>query len=135
MKFRWLKRWKVYVSYNELTSNKQPSPYFGGPIPSVINEDLLDKSVDHCFKYVPLKEHIWNIYTKENLQEMVDYEIVNKKIWSFFSNRYDGLQIMRRAEGEGKNKIVIVNLLKVIHHNIRFLFLVLGNTYLSELYS
>lgn len=46
-----------------------PSQFFGGPIPGQINEDLIDKKIELCFKYSPLKEHNWNIYTKENLQE------------------------------------------------------------------
>ena len=54
---RWLKRWKKYVSYEEIIEDKQPTQYFGGPKPFKMNEDLMDTIVSHCFKYNPMKVH------------------------------------------------------------------------------
>lgn len=52
---RWLNRWKKYVSYEENASNRPPSRFFGGPKPHRVNEDLIDKDQEACFKYSPLK--------------------------------------------------------------------------------
>jgi hypothetical protein len=92
-----LNQWKEYVSYEEIVLDHPPSKRFGEKMPSNINEDLLDRAVIPCFKYYPLsvlqfyfleKSHMWNVFTKQNLQIETDYEVVNEKIWQFFTTRY-----------------------------------------------
>jgi len=39
---------------------------------------LINTDIAACFKYSPLKDHAWNDYIKENLEEGKDYIIVNK---------------------------------------------------------
>ncbi|CAD8065888.1 unnamed protein product [Paramecium primaurelia] len=108
---KWLNQWKEYVSYEEILANKNPSQNFGRLNMEHININLVD-CVDKCFKYYPIKDHPWNTFMKENLQENIDYIIVDKEIWEFFKTYYHGTPIVRMSNGQGPEKIVAVNLLK-----------------------
>ncbi|CAD8073602.1 unnamed protein product [Paramecium primaurelia] len=111
MCLKWLNKWKEYVSYEELLANKNPSKYFGKLNMEHININLEDK-VQKCFKYFPVKDHPWNTFMKENLQENIDYIIVDKEIWQFFTTYYHHTPIIRWSNGQGTEKTVAVNLLK-----------------------
>ncbi|CAK82480.1 unnamed protein product (macronuclear) [Paramecium tetraurelia] len=111
MSLKWLNQWKEQVSYEELLANKNPNKYFGKLNLEHININLEDR-VEKCFKYHPLKDHPWNTFMKENLQENVDYIIVDKEIWQFFTTYYHGTPIVRLSNGSGIEKTVAVNLLK-----------------------
>ncbi|CAD8164051.1 unnamed protein product [Paramecium octaurelia] len=108
---KWLNQWKEYVSYEELLANKNPSRNFGKLNMDLINLNLEDK-VDRCLKYYPINTHPWNTFMKENLQENIDYIIVDKEIWQFFTTYYHGTPIVRMSNGTGTEKTVAVNLLK-----------------------
>lgn len=68
---RWLNRWKKYVSFEEIISDKQPSRFFGGPLPDKVNEDLIDRNVESCFKYSPLKVKVHLTFLKGQPLECV----------------------------------------------------------------
>ncbi|CAD8077505.1 unnamed protein product [Paramecium sonneborni] len=111
LSMKWLNQWKEYVSYEEILANKHPGKNFGKLNMEHINIDLEDR-VEKCFKYSPLKDHPWNTFMKENLQENIDYIIIDKEIWKFFTTYYHGTPIVRMSNGLGKDKQVAINLLK-----------------------
>jgi len=96
-----------------LIENQPPTNFFGRIQIPTLNTDIIDNNPDSCFKYTPLREHPWNVWMKDNLQEGVDYIIVNKEIWNFFAQHHHGYSIPRTVNMDGDNKTVIVNLLKV----------------------
>ncbi|CAD8158112.1 unnamed protein product [Paramecium pentaurelia] len=111
LSLKWLNQWKQYVSYDEIVANKAPSKYFGRITLERINDDLED-DVQKCFKYYPINNHPWNTYMKQGLQENVDYVVIDKDIWEFFTSYYPGIAIIRTSNGNGKDKQVAVNLLR-----------------------
>ncbi|CAD8091291.1 unnamed protein product [Paramecium sonneborni] len=108
---KWLNSWKKYVSYDEILANKTPTKYFGRIMLEKINDDLEDQ-VQKCFKYYPVSTHPWNTFIKQDLQENIDYIIVDKDIWDFFMKENSGTAILRTSNGNGKDKQVTVNLLR-----------------------
>ncbi|KAM3133391.1 hypothetical protein pb186bvf_014552 [Paramecium bursaria] len=112
MSAKWLKSWKKHVSYEQLTQGKKETQIFGRVQLGPLNHELIDTTVEPCFKYSPLKEHPWNIYTKEGLEEGKDYIIVSKEIWHIFQQSYQVDPIPRIAIGQGPQKQVVVNLLR-----------------------
>ncbi|CAD8078254.1 unnamed protein product [Paramecium sonneborni] len=111
LSLKWLNQWKEYVSYEEQLANKNPSKNFGKLNMEQINNQLEDRVVK-CFRYYPVKDHPWNTFMKENLQENIDYIIVDKDIWQFFTTYYHGTPIIRMSNGFDNDKQVAVNLLK-----------------------
>jgi ubiquitin carboxyl-terminal hydrolase 4/11/15 len=83
--------------------NKPPNKYFGKLTLPTINEEIVD-TVSKCFKYAPIKDHPWNTFMKENLQENEDYLIVDKEIWTFFTTYYHSQPIVRMSNGAGPEK-------------------------------
>ncbi|CAK80662.1 unnamed protein product (macronuclear) [Paramecium tetraurelia] len=100
---KWLNQWKNYVSYDEIVADKPPSEYFGRITPDIINNDLQDNVLIN-FKYYPLSNHPWNKFIKQGLQEIFDYVVIDKKIWKFFTDSYNGIPI--------NSKLADVNLLR-----------------------
>lgn len=102
---RWLDNWKRYISYDEIINGKAPNKYFGKINLEYINADIIDSKISKCFKYIPLNNHPWNTYMKDGLIEDVDYVIVDKEIWTFFTTyTHSTAPIIRTVNGEGKDK-------------------------------
>ncbi|CAD8063839.1 unnamed protein product [Paramecium primaurelia] len=112
LSLNWLNQWKKYVSYDEIVANKAPCLYFGRITLDRINDDL-QENVMKCFLYDPIKTHPWNTFMKQECQENVDYIVIDKDIWDFFTSYYSGISIIRPSNGNGKDKQVAVNLLRV----------------------
>ncbi|CAD8163336.1 unnamed protein product [Paramecium pentaurelia] len=111
LSIKWLNQWKKYVSYDEIVANKAPCMYFGRITLDRINDDL-QENVIKCFLYDPIETHPWNTFMKQECQENVDYIIIDKDIWEFFTSYYHGISIIRPSNGNGKDKQVAVNLLR-----------------------
>ena len=58
---------------------------------------------------------MWNVFTRQNLQIEVDYEVVNFDIWRFFNSKYYRYTEIRRSVRDNgtKDRTVVVNLLRV----------------------
>ncbi|CAD8175352.1 unnamed protein product [Paramecium octaurelia] len=103
LSIKWLNQWKKYVSYEEIVADKPPSEYFGRIKLDKINTDLQD-NVLPTFKYQPISSHPWNIIIKQGLQENVNYVVIDKNMWEFFTTYYAGIPIT--------SKLVNVNFLR-----------------------
>ncbi|CAK69659.1 unnamed protein product (macronuclear) [Paramecium tetraurelia] len=77
---------------------------------SCVNSDLLQSKSSTIFKYDPIQSHMWNKIMLPNLQEGVDYEILDKASWEFIAKKYHTTAIERDATIVNGKKQVNVNL-------------------------
>ncbi|CAD8206908.1 unnamed protein product [Paramecium pentaurelia] len=107
----WFEQWKQFVSYDQVINGQPPDKKFGQTMLQNYNYDLLER-INECFKFYPLNSNPWNIWLKPDLKEGINYIVISQQIQSYLNQNYRGLQIVRNSVGQGKNKKVVVNLLK-----------------------
>ncbi|CAD8202954.1 unnamed protein product [Paramecium pentaurelia] len=108
----WLDKWKLYVSYDNVINNSSVPNITGQMIPQNYNHDLIENYVNECFKYHPLSTNPWNQWLRPNLEDGINYIVISQQLSSYFNQYYRGTVIARNAIGKGKDKKVVVNLLK-----------------------
>ncbi|CAD8175796.1 unnamed protein product [Paramecium octaurelia] len=77
---------------------------------SCVNSDLLLPKPSTIFKYDPIQSHMWNKIILPNLQEGVDYEILDKATWEIIAKKFHTTTIERDAVIINGKKQVNVNL-------------------------
>lgn len=91
---RWFNKWKRYVSYDEITSGKEPNSQFFGQIkPGGMNEDIV-VNPELAVKYSD-ENHYANVFLKDQLQADVDYIIISEAIWKELKAKYPGIEVKR----------------------------------------
>ncbi|CAD8074353.1 unnamed protein product [Paramecium primaurelia] len=108
----WFDKWKQYVNYDNVVNNQSVPNTSGQMMPQNFNHDLIEQYVNECFKYYPLSTNPWNLWLRPNLEEGVHYIVISQQLSSYFNKHYRGTNIIRNAIGKGKEKKVVVNLLK-----------------------
>ncbi|CAD8072992.1 unnamed protein product [Paramecium sonneborni] len=77
---------------------------------SCVNSDIILSKPSTIFKYDPIQSHMWNKIMQPNLQEGVDYEILDKATWEIIARKYHVMAIERDATIINGKKQVNVNL-------------------------
>jgi len=93
---QWLKRWKRYTSYDNVTKGQEIDvQWFGQVEPGRINEDIVREHP--CFlKYSEVDDHR-NVFLKEGVQDQKDYILITRGAWEHISEKYPGIGIERKA--------------------------------------
>ncbi|CAD8190935.1 unnamed protein product [Paramecium octaurelia] len=108
----WLDKWKQHVSYDNVINNSNVQNTTEQIILQNFNHDLFEQYPNECFKYYPLSTNPWNQWLRPNLEEGTHYIVISQQLSSYFNQYYRGTNIVRNATGKGKDKKVVVNLLK-----------------------
>ena len=109
----WLDSWKLYVSYDAVTSGNPPDSHFGQKKPGKINEDIVVPNPQE--DYVQFEgDDYRNVVLRDGLQPEVDYTLVTKEIWEKFETEYPSITVVRpiHTPPDG-DKDVEVNLTQV----------------------
>lgn len=114
----WLKEWRQYTSYDQITQGELPDEnWFGKYPPERINQDIII-SKDHLIKY-PEKDDYRNVIVREDVEENVDYKLIAEDTWKFFANRYDHIAIKRPVHllpnGEKEVEVALKQVLILYH--------------------
>ena len=90
----WLRLWKKYTSFENVVANTEVDPqHFGQVPPGKVNEDIV--RTDPKFSLYPDLDDYRNVFLKEEMQEKVDYELITPALWSYISEKYEGITIKR----------------------------------------
>ena len=91
---RWLRRWKLHVSYDRLIQGQEPDKRsFGQMKLPRINDELV---LEHprLVRY-PQPDHYCNVLLKPHIQAERDYTFLTENAWKFLSSKYEGIAIKR----------------------------------------
>lgn len=92
----WLRRWKRYTSYDNVTQGQEIDPQWFGQIePGKINEDITREN-PKFLKY-PDVEDYRNVFLKEGVQDKRDYELISQATWEALAENYPSIAIRRKA--------------------------------------
>lgn len=90
----WLRKWKRYTSYDNVTRGNDPDPrWFGQVNPGQINENIINDEPGHG-KY-PDPSDYRNVFLKPELQDKRDYELITEAAWNYISKNYESIPIKR----------------------------------------
>ena len=73
-----------------------------------INNDIVAENLKTVLKYCPINSHMWNKVLKPGLQEGIDYEIINEKMWKFLSSK-------KKIANEITRDSIVVNGIKTVN--------------------
>jgi len=92
----WFRKWKKYTSFENVISDAPvDAQHFGQVAPGKINEDII--RTDPKFVKYPDPEDYRNVFLKEEMQEKRDYELITAALWTYLSEKYEGIVIKRPA--------------------------------------
>ncbi|CAD8063433.1 unnamed protein product [Paramecium primaurelia] len=96
---KWLEEWIESEEKGQKLNNS-----------TCVNSDLLLSKPQTIFKYDPIQTHKWNKIMLPNLQEGVDYEILDQATWEIIARKFHVTTIERDATIINGMKQVNVNL-------------------------
>jgi hypothetical protein len=110
----WLAKWKKYVDYKFIKENTKS--YYGSQSSNrkEYKNDLssFPGEIDNEFLIIPFSEflndedktNIYNYVIRFDVDQRKDLKILNKKMWDFFSSRYNGGPELKKPHVEDKSK-------------------------------
>lgn len=91
---RWLRRWKLHVSFDKVTEGQEPDKRsFGQMKLTTINDELV-MPYPRLIRY-PQPDHYCNVLLKPHIQAERDYVLITEKAWNYISSKYGGITIKR----------------------------------------
>lgn len=102
-----MNRWKVYVSFNEASSDLPAGKHVGAGRLPILNEDILEQGW-LSLNLDPPYEHL-NRMLRAQLKEHVDYELVSGEMWQLVSSYSEHITVQRFMEKTADGKKVEVH--------------------------
>lgn len=110
----WLKKWKEYTNYAYIKKNVQYSYYYSqyNKVAYSVKLEAFPGPIENSSILVPLDEFLNDGDTKNpenqvirhDLNQRDNIKIVNKKIWDFFFEKYQGGPVIKKHSIEEKQR-------------------------------